>query len=244
MPRAPRRTKHPLLLTLRQELATLADPVRAKSAQAYMKSEMPFYGIPAPQLRALSKRLFATQKFSSAEEFREATLAVWRSATHREERYAAIELTGLRAVRPYQTLDTLPMYEELIVTGAWWDYVDVIATHRLGGLLRAFPETMPGTMLEWSRSDDLWKRRSAIICQLTFKQETDLKLLYACIQPALSSKEFFLRKAIGWALRQVAWTNPREVIRYVRAHREQLSGLSKREALKNVIKSGLIAEIP
>jgi 3-methyladenine DNA glycosylase AlkD len=89
-------------------------------------------------------------------------------------------------------------------------------------------------MLAWSRSDDLWKRRSAILCQLTFKQDTDLGLLYAVIEPALPSREFFLRKAIGWALRQLAWTDPGEVRRWVRENEARLSGLSKREALKNL----------
>jgi 3-methyladenine DNA glycosylase AlkD len=88
-------------------------------------------------------------------------------------------------------------------------------------------------MLAWSRAKDMWKRRSAILCQLSFKNETDLDLLYACIEPSLGSKEFFLQKAIGWALRQYAWTNPREVQRYVRAHADEMSPLSKREALKN-----------
>ena len=100
-------------------------------------------------------------------------------------------------------------------------------------LLRRFPREMRKEMLAWSRSDDLWKRRSAILCQLTFKKDTDLELLYATIEPALASKEFFLRKAIGWALRQYAWTDPREVRRYVREHEKELSPLSKREALKN-----------
>jgi 3-methyladenine DNA glycosylase AlkD len=126
------------------------------------------------------------------------------------------------------------MYEEMIVTGAWWDLVDGIAAHRLGTLLRRFPREMNREMLAWSRSDDLWKRRSAILCQLTFKKATDLELLYAAIGPALASKEFFLRKAIGWALRQLAWTDPKEVRRYVREHEKELSPLSRREALKNV----------
>jgi 3-methyladenine DNA glycosylase AlkD len=89
-------------------------------------------------------------------------------------------------------------------------------------------------MLAWSRCDDLWKRRSAILCQLTFKKDTDLDLLYATIEPALDSKEFFLRKAIGWALRQYAWTDPKEIRMYVREQERALSPLSKREALKNV----------
>ena len=126
------------------------------------------------------------------------------------------------------------MYEELIVTGAWWDYVDVLAKHRVGRLLRTYPGPMRRRMLAWSRSRDLWKRRTSILCQLDFKGDTDLALLYACIAPSLASREFFLRKAIGWALRQHAWTDPDAVRRYVRDHEAALSPLSRREALKNV----------
>jgi 3-methyladenine DNA glycosylase AlkD len=89
-------------------------------------------------------------------------------------------------------------------------------------------------MLQWSRSRNLWKRRSAILCQLSFKTDTNLDLLYAAIEPSLASKEFFLQKAIGWALRQYAWTDSAEVRRYVRANATRLSALSKREALKNI----------
>ena len=88
-------------------------------------------------------------------------------------------------------------------------------------------------MRAWSRSKNLWLRRSAILCQLTFKEKTDLRLLYDCIEPAIGEKEFFLRKAIGWALRQHAWTDSDEVIRYVNENKSRLSSLSIREALKN-----------
>ena len=93
---------------------------------------------------------------------------------------------------------------------------------------------MRRAMLAWSKCDDIWKRRSAILCQLHLREETDLELLYACIEPSIASKEFFLRKAIGWALRQYAWTDPDEVRRWVRANEHRLSNLSKREALKNI----------
>ena len=95
-------------------------------------------------------------------------------------------------------------------------------------------EAMKRVMLAWSTDDDMWKRRSAILCQIKAKDRTDLDLLYACIEPSLGSKEFFLRKAIGWALRQYAWTDPEEVRRYVARNKERLSGLSRREALKNI----------
>lgn len=201
--------------------------------QAYMKSAMPYFGIQAPELRAICKRVFKPHPIETASRWRDTCLQIWREARFREERYAAIELTGFRLYRPFQTVDTLPMYEEMIVTGAWWDFVDSIASNRLGPLLRSYPARMRKEMLKWSRGKDLWKRRSSILCQLGFKGETDLDLLYTCIEPSLSSKEFFLQKAIGWALRQYAWTEPREVARYVRLHEKDLSALSKREALKN-----------
>jgi 3-methyladenine DNA glycosylase AlkD len=128
----------------------------------------------------------------------------------------------------------MKMYEELIVTGAWWDYVDDIAAHRISVILRNYPQPLRRKMLSWSKSDNLWKRRTAIVCQLEFKAETDLDFLYACIEPSLGSQEFFLRKAIGWALRQYAWTDGAEIKRYVRLNRARLSALSYREAIKNL----------
>jgi 3-methyladenine DNA glycosylase AlkD len=202
--------------------------------QAYARSKMPYLGVTAVPLRRVCREVFAVVDFPTAAAWRRAALCLWRGARFREERYTAIELTGVRRFDRFQDLAALPMYEEMIVTGAWWDYVDGIATHRLGALLRLFPREMKKEMRAWSLSDDLWKRRSAILCQLTFKKATDLGLLYATIEPALASKEFFLRKAIGWALRQYAWTDPQEVRRYVREHEAELSPLSRREALKNV----------
>jgi 3-methyladenine DNA glycosylase AlkD len=143
-------------------------------------------------------------------------------------------LTGERRYRDYQTLDALPLYEELIVTGAWWDYVDAIANKRIGGLLKRYPARLGKTMRAWSRSRDMWKRRTAILCQLSFKSDTDLTLLCDCIEPNLDDREFFIRKAIGWALRQHAWTDPGEVRRYVTRNKARLSPLSVREALKNI----------
>lgn len=222
------------LVKLRAALVAAADPTKASAMQAYMKSSMPYHGLTAPVLRGVLKQLFPQIALPSAVVWQALVLTFWREATHREERYAAIHLAGDRRADGFQTLDALPMYEEMIVTGAWWDYVDEIAANQMGLLLRRFPEPMRATMLEWSRSDNLWKRRTSIICQLTFKSDTDLGLLYACIEPSLASREFFLRKAIGWALRQYARIDPAEIVRYVAAHEAQLSGLSKREALKHV----------
>jgi 3-methyladenine DNA glycosylase AlkD len=127
----------------------------------------------------------------------------------------------------------MPMLEEMVVTGAWWDLVDELAPV-IGELLRRHPKQMRPLMRRWSTDHDLWKRRVSIICQLKFKRDTDLELLYANIEPNLTDRDFFIRKAIGWALRQYAWTDPGEVARYVRSNESRLSGLSKREAMKNI----------
>ncbi len=224
----------PLLGRLRSALRAVADPSKAPAMQAYMKSSMPYHGVPTPALRHVCREVFAVVDLPSATAWRREVLGLWRGARYREERYGAIALSGERRAREFQTPAVLPLYEEMIVTGAWWDYVDEIAQHRVGLLLRHFPEPMRRTMLRWSRDDHLWKRRTAILCQNAFKADTDRALLYACIEPSIGSREFFLRKAIGWALRQYAWTDPREVARYVEKNARRLSPLSVREALKNV----------
>src|ERR1700674_5498600 len=201
--------------------------------RAYMKSDMPYRGITAPDMRAISKRIFDEQPLRSCEEWRAAVLELWRGARFREERYAAIELLALRRHRDCLTPDVLPLYEEMIVSGAWWDYVDGVA-HHVGNLLRSHPEQVRPVMSAWSTDKDLWKRRVSIICQVSFKRDTDLDLLYSNIEPNLAERNFFIRKAIGWALRSYAWTDPDEVSRYVAANEARLSGLSRREALKNI----------
>jgi 3-methyladenine DNA glycosylase AlkD len=223
-----------LAATLRTRLTAVADPVRAPAMQAYMKSAMPFLGVSTVPLRAICRQLFANLQYADSTVWQHDVLELWHGAQFREERHAAIELTGIRAARPFQTMDALGLYEGLIVTGAWWDYVDAIATQRFWPILQHDPTAMKRRMLGWSRDENMWKRRSAILCQLKAGAKTDLDFLYACIEPSLDSREFFLRKAIGWALRQYARTDPAEVTRYVAAHEARLSGLSRREALKHI----------
>jgi 3-methyladenine DNA glycosylase AlkD len=223
-----------LIAAVRRELRASADPTKAPAMQAYMKSAMPYYGVNSPTQNEIWRRVFGQRLLPGRVVWQATVLALWRTARFREERYAAVALTGQRAYSAFQTLDTIPLYEELITTGAWWDYVDVIAGRRIGPLLERFPREMTSLLRKWSRSPNLWKRRSAILAQLGFKEATDLGLLYTCIEANLADREFFIRKAIGWALRQYAWTDPKEVRRYVRANRDRLSGLSVREALKNI----------
>ncbi len=229
-----------LLAAVRAALREAADPGRAPAMQAYMKSDMPYLGVSAVPARAVFAEVFRDIDLSSAAAWRAQVLELWRGAEYREERYAAVHLTGDPRAAGFQVPAALGLYEEMIVTGAWWDYVDPLASRRVGGLLRDHQRTIRPKMLAWSRDRDMWKWRTSIICQLHFAEATDLELLAACIEPSLGSREFFLRKAIGWALRQYAWSDPDWVVDYVLGHEAELSSLSRREALKNVSKTRVL----
>ncbi|MBL8952204.1 MAG: DNA alkylation repair protein [Myxococcaceae bacterium] len=220
---------------LRRRLKALGDPKDAAQMQRYMKSALPYFGVKSTPMRAVFREVMAGYAPASAAAWKRDVLTLWRGAGHREERYAALALCAHRGARAFQRFEALPLYEELIVTGAWWDLVDEVAGSRLPVLLQADRVAMTKAMRTWSRCGDLWKRRASIICQLKLNDEIDLELLYDCIEPSLSSKEFFLRTAIGWALRQYAKRDPDEVARYVEEMGERLSGLSRREALKHIV---------
>lgn len=226
-----------LQAAMRTALKEAADPTKSGPMQAYMKSDMPYYGVSAVPLRAILKDLFPQHPIKSEQDWRDTCRAIWDDARFREERYVAFGLSGLRQYRQYQTPAAMDLYEHCIVDGAWWDHVDGFAVHRVGPLLRDYPDEIEPLMRSWSTDTDMWKRRTAIISQVGAKVETDVGLLYDCIDPNMADKEFFIRKAIGWALRAYAWLNPMEVERYVLANQDRLSGLSRREALKNIAKA-------
>ena len=213
-------------------MAAAANPEKAAGMRAYMKSTMPYYGLNLPAVRAISRQVFAEMDLGCTE-WQKTVLELWRGARRREERYAAMYQLTMKRHRDCVTPALMPMLEEMVVRGAWWDYVDELAMV-IGDMLREHPRQMSPLMRKWSIDPNLWKRRVSIICQLKFKRETDLDLLYSNIEPNLGDRDFFIRKAIGWALRQYTWTDPKEVARYVRANEARLSGLSRREALKNI----------
>ncbi len=195
-----------LLSTIRKELEAAANPEKAEGMKWYMKSEMPYRGVQTVPLRRICKEAFADHPLSDFGDWTETVLEMWRRAKFREERYCAIE------------------------------HVDNIASHRLREILVRYPKGMARRMRAWRSDRNMWKRRSSIICQLRRGLDTDLDLLFDCIEPNLADREFFIRKAIGWALRDLAWFDLDTVETYVKENQDRLSGLSKREALKNAEK--------
>ena len=161
-------------------------------------------------------------------------LALWDGATHREEWYAAIAVLRDRRYAAYRDADVMPTYRHVLVTGAWWDVVDDVAIHLVGPLLLEQGSAVRRVVHGWQSDDDRWLRRTSVICQVSAKERTDLGLLTDAIEANLDDKDFFLRKAIGWALRQHAGTDPEWVRGFVAAHDGRISGLSRREAIKHI----------
>lgn len=190
-----------------------------------MKSALPFLGVRVPRVRAVTRAL--ARGTTDAAVLRGAALVLWREAAYREERYAASALMALRPVRA--RLDMLDVHEEMIRTGAWWDHVDEVS-HRLTETLEEHPAEMTPLLRAWSRDDDFWVRRASIISQLGRRDATDRELLAGVIEPNVADAEFFIRKAIGWALRELGKSDPEWVRAFVESH--ELSPLSRREALK------------
>ncbi|MHA7221573.1 DNA alkylation repair protein [Arthrobacter sp. RHLT1-20] len=220
-----------LIAAIRARMAAAADPVRAAGAQAYLKSAMPSLGVRVPEVRRIVKAAAAELPPVSLNELTATVLELWRGAAWREERYAAIDLTGHRLAAG--ELGMLPLYEEIIRSGAWWDLVDGVS-HRLCALLQAHPEDMAPVLRRWSTDADFWIRRAAITAQLGAKSATDPALLAAVIEPNLADPEFFIRKAIGWALRDYSATDPDWVRAFVQRHGANLSPLSRKEALRKI----------
>jgi len=205
---------------IRAALVEMADPARAPDMQRYMKSQMPYLGVRKTELTRrvmrLAKGLDRAAMLATAGE-------LWDGATHREERYAALAV--LRVGR--LTAADEPLLRHLITTGAWWDLVDEIAT-KLVGPLRAELD-----LRAWSRDDDLWIRRAAIISQVGRRgRGTDPRLLADVITPNTEDRRFWITKAIGWALRDYAYADPQWVRDFVDGH--DLAPLSVREATKHL----------
>lgn len=219
---------------LRAGLARLADADRAPQMQAYMKSSMPFRGVASPARRALVRDTLAGHAWRDVDEWEHSVTSLWDDARYREERYVALDLAGHRSARPFQTVDRLALYDHLVVSGAWWDHVDTVAGTLVEPLLMAHREQLTPTMRAWSTNTDLWRRRTSIICQLHARAATDVGLLADAIVANLADRDFFVRKAIGWALRQYARTDETWVRTFVSVHEDAMSPLSRREAMKHL----------
>lgn len=195
---------------------------------AYLKNHFPFLGIKSPLRKQLLKEQFTEYALPEPEQLFD---EVWKlyNLSEREYQYAAIAL--IEKMKKHLTTEDFSALLQLIETKSWWDSVDSIAPHFVGHIVKLNREYGEKVMLQWSLSDNMWTNRSAILHQLKFKQQTDTELLFQIIKQHSDSKEFFIQKAIGWALREYAKTDPDYVKSFVERH--SLKPLSTREALKH-----------
>ncbi|WP_313807736.1 DNA alkylation repair protein [Flavobacterium sp.] len=207
-----------------------ASTERAIPMEAYMKNNFPFLGIKTTPRRAIFKEIWKLHHEEVSLNSREIALKLYKKK-EREFHYCAIEILIKELKKKYQK-DDIQLIETLIITHSWWDSVDTIAKYLLGNYLVQFPEEISTIANRFSNSDNMWLNRSAIIFQLDYKAETDFKLLSAICKKHKDSKEFFIQKAIGWALRDYSRFNPKGITDFVT--KTDLKPLSKREALRNI----------
>jgi 3-methyladenine DNA glycosylase AlkD len=212
-------------------LAEQANPDKAARMRAYMKTEMPFYGVQKPGLIPVLRHVVKNFPPSTRAEYERLVLALWR-LPHREEKYIAQRVAVKH--RQFMVPASLSLYRRFVVEGAWWDFVDEASTHMVRELVLEFPLEVWPRVDTWIDADDMWLRRSAIICQVGAKERTDADRLFSFCEQRAFEKEFFIRKAIGWSLREYAKTDAAAVAAFATSHREDLSGLSYREATKHI----------
>ena len=213
------------------ELSRLADPAKAIPMAAYMKTDMPFYGVPKPARAPIAREVSARFPPVDADDYRRKVLALW-GLPHREEKYLAIDYAW--SFPRHVAFAQVDLFERMIVEGAWWDLVDGLASPIVGKIVLEDRISMRPLLENWVDGPDMWLRRTAILCQNRHREQTDQEMLFDFCLRRSGEKEFFIRKAIGWALREYARTRPDEVRRFLAEHGDRLSGLSRREAAKHL----------
>ncbi len=207
-----------------------SNPAQAGPMKKYMRDQFEYLGIKSPQGSVLLREHIHEHGLPLLDQLDIILRELW-TLPQREFQYAAINLTGKleKKVEP----EFITTIEHLITTKSWWDTVDALAGHAVGSQFKRFPVVKEKYIKKWRKSDNFWLRRTTLLFQLGYKKETDFDLMCELIKENLGSDEFFINKAIGWALRQYAHTNPTPVKKFVNATKE-LHPLSRREALKNI----------
>ena len=220
----------PMVIFMQQRMAEAGNADEAKAMQAYMKTDQPFYGVKAPMRKAIFKQAREHTQIASFTEYKRLVLWLW-SGENREEQYLALD--AAEYYKAFRTLEAFPVFEEMLEGATHWDTVDKIAASLIGPLVKAHRE-LEQVVRDWRVADNFWLRRAALLVHLKHKDETNIPLLEETILMLAEDPEFFIRKAIGWVLREYAKTDPDYVNAFVQRNREVLSALSQREALKNI----------
>jgi len=231
------KTAKSLISFVQESLAEVADPINAPQMAAYMKTSMPFYGVKKPLRKPITRAIKKQFRPANRQAYERAVRGLWK-LPHREEKYIALAVA--RMFPGYIDGESMPLFEQLIRQGAWWDFVDEVAVQLVGPVLLNERKATKPMMDEWINDDDMWIRRSAIISHIKHKQATDHRSLFRYCRERADEKEFFIRKAIGWALREYSKTDPARVRTFLHKYETCLSGLSYREGARILQKRGLL----
>jgi len=220
---------HPYLKEIQKIFLANGDQLIAKEGKAYLLNQFEFYGIKTPLRRQLCKAFYKTHPIKDHTELSKLIKECFNEP-QRELHYFAIELLGHH--KKIWSIKTIPLIEWMITHQSWWDSVDSTNTHVISKFFLLHPEHIDACTSKWNQSSNKWLIRMSILFQLTYKTKTDTNLLSRYIENSQLHEDFFVRKAIGWALRAYAYTNKKWVIQFVKAH-PLLNNLSKKEALKH-----------
>lgn len=215
---------HSWNIDVKTALEPLANEGNATFMKAYMRDQYEFYGIQSGPRRDALKVLFSKQHLPSLDEMVVIVDELW-ALPQREYQLVAVDLLIKQKKRLPEAF--LQHVERWITTKSWWDTVDMLATHIVASLFLQFPDEASSVIKQWRKSDNIWLRRTAILYQLKFKQNTDQDLLFTIIAENQADKEFFIQKAIGWSLREYSKTNASAVIEFIDT--QKIEGLAKRE---------------
>ncbi|WP_030189312.1 DNA alkylation repair protein [Streptomyces violaceorubidus] len=219
-----------VLERLTVEYPAAADPERAAGLRAYMKDVAPFLGLTSPVRRSLSRTVLAGAPPPDEADRTAVALRCWR-LPEREYHYFAVDY--LRRYVTHCSSGFLPVVRHLLTTVSWWDTVDLLAAHVVGGLVTA-DRGLTADMDAWIEDEDRWLVRAALLHQLRYRKHTDTDRLFGYCVRQSAHGDFFVRKAVGWCLREYAKTDPDAVRAFVAEHRGRLSPLSVRQALRTI----------
>lgn len=224
------------LLPLQAAFEANANPDSAAPMKKYMREKFEYLGIKTPLRRSLVKEFFANHGLPPLSELNALVERLWQMP-YREYQYTALGFLGKR--EKDLTPEHVPLLETLLTTKSWWDTVDGLAATQVGGLFARFPEIRDTHIGRWRRRENIWLRRTTLIFQLRYKENTDEDLLFSLINENLTDKEFFIQKAVGWSLREYSKSSPTAVQQFVAD--TDLSPLAHREALKWMKNKGIIS---
>lgn len=214
---------------LEKEFQANANAENAAAMKKYMRGQYDYYGIKTPERKAIEKAFYQNNPLPPKAEMEPLIFEAWNKP---QREWVHMGMAFIEKYKKHWSESDVEVIEKLIISKSWWDSVDILCIRIGGTFFKKHPELIESKTKAWIDSDNIWLNRSAILFQLKYKEQTDWQRLQSYILQKSDSTEFFIQKAIGWALREYSKRFPEKVIAFIEANENQLAALSKREGLK------------